>query len=89
MTEADFDRCPSCGSLGQFGLRCHPKFSVKVGINGVRMEDGGHPELTAFYAHDLVSFKVLVDWLKTGGNFMVMETQKWDPRLKAWIEIFF
>lgn len=88
MTERDFDLCPSCGSFGQFGLRCHPKFSVKVGIHAVRMEDGGHPDMVSYYAHTLVAFKALVDWLRVCNNMTILGCERWDPGLKRWVLIY-
>lgn len=56
MTEQDFDKCPECGALPVFGLRCHPKFSLKVGM----MVDGEW-DMVAFYAHDETHLRALAE----------------------------
>lgn len=50
MTEKDFDKCPECGASPAFGLRCHPKFSLKVMTPH---------NLVALYAHDEETIRAL------------------------------
>lgn len=89
MNEDQFDKCPNCGSFRIFGLRCHPKFSVKAGIQ-YRKEDGGDPDLVAFYAHHLPELKVLIDALECNKHD-VISVEEWKDRGDGtmwWVEIY-
>lgn len=86
MTERDFDKCPECGAFPVFGLRCHPKFSLKVG-----MQVDGEWDMVAFYAHDEPSLRALAE--KFGHDdtksHLVQDTilgmDRWDG--EKWVEL--
>lgn len=83
MTELDFDHCPECGALPIFGLRCHPKFSVKAGI---KLPNGGL-DLVAYYAHDVDSALVLYNMLENDHLSDVISLEQWSGPNKKWLEI--
>lgn len=80
MNTSEFDKCPQCGSHPQMGLRCHPKFSVKAGIMAIDEDGRRTPDLVAYYAHDLPSFKALVEALRAAPNVEVLECEQWKER---------
>lgn len=48
MTQDDFDKCPTCGGFGIYGLRCHPKFAtVYEGL-----DEESYPEMRMAYFHE-------------------------------------
>jgi hypothetical protein len=79
MSPSEFDHCPECGALPKFGLRCHPKFSLKVGVT---LRDGT-PDFVAYYAHDRASTEALHDVLAAANHDFIEVEQwtgdKWEP----------
>lgn len=84
MTHIIPDTCPNCGELGPLGLRCHPKWSLKVGIL-LRKEDGGEPAMVAYYAHDKPSAMVLLNAFAKGGSNIILAFEHWNG--ERWIEV--
>lgn len=72
MTQLVFDKCPKCGSEGTFGLRCHPKWSIKVGIVWSEYSD-----MVAYYAHDEDSAKALYDVLNGTEGMTILGVDHW------------
>ena len=75
------DRCPCCNRLGTWGIRSHPKFSVKA---GVRVE--GELDLVAFYAHSAPAIWALADVLSNDGFSDVIAVEEFDGA--EWKEIY-
>lgn len=75
----EFDKCPKCGAEPTFGLRCHPKWSVKVGILLPNFAD-----LTAFYAHDGQAAAALYHSMVKAGHD-VISFEHWDGT--SWKEL--
>lgn len=83
MTEDQFDRCPECGAIPQFGLRCHPKFSLKVGVSYGKDD----ADYVAYYAHDERAIRHLENVFANdpfSSDTMVME--RWNSDTKKWEE---
>ena len=78
MRSEEFDRCPDCGSSGVYGLRCHPKYSVKVGIVVEETIHGKVYNMPAYYAHYLPEFKALVSILSAHPDVDIISTEHWD-----------
>lgn len=83
MNNRDFDKCPRCGAEPTLGLRCHPKYSVKVGI----IYGPDRADLVAFYAHDEFSLRAMKAALETNPSFTVMEMEYWDAGYQKWMEL--
>lgn len=67
------DRCQSCGALGTWGLRSHPKFAVKVGTR-----INGELDMVAYYAHTLDHATSLADVFRNDGFSDVLAVEHWD-----------
>lgn len=77
MTERNFDRCPSCGCLGQFGLRSHPKFSTC--FEGTT---DGYPDMVMAYFHR----QEHNDAFAATPGLNVLHKQRWNPTDLRWEE---
>lgn len=75
------DRCQHCNRLGTWGIRSHPKYSVKVGV----IIPDGYAGLIAYYAPDPESLGVLVDIFKESKGVDIIATEFFDGR--EWKEI--
>lgn len=67
MTEADFDHCPACGALPALGIRCHPRFAMRVLTKA-------DPYMLSIYTHSLD--ELVATYRAMGGP--PTEFEKWD-----------
>jgi hypothetical protein len=81
MTEDDFDRCPACGTFPKFGLRSHPKFSIKVVVNTETLVD-----IVPYYAHTREHIVALRALLVGNPAITVISLDEWDG--EQWVEFF-
>lgn len=74
------DRCQCCGRHGIWGIRSHPKYSIKVG-----MVIEGELDMAVFYAHDERSIWALENTFSNDGFSDVIAVEHFDG--KEWVEI--
>ena len=76
--EFDKHKCPECDTEheGVYGLRCHPKYSIKVCL---MVSEGGwqFSEIFPIYTHTLPHLKAVYNQLKLDRKD-VMAVEHWD-----------
>jgi len=76
MANFEFDKCPSCGSEGIYGLRCHPKFSVCY----QGRDENGEVDMCMAYFH----YQHQNDWFAEMMGLNFLYKQRWNG--KEWEE---